>query len=224
MYLGSDFHRFWARCGRHELHPDDANYLAVGSSPFNHKLLPCPFDGPLDKAKVVICLANPSDGYVDDYEQVNKLVVEMRSGEEPLPSEFDRFYQPIFRPIGIPLAELRSKVAVFNVCPYSSKELNEASVRKSLGLPSVWQAQKFLREVLMPRAQTGNIHLILIRKLSLWGVTEGIGQVGAVHVIRGRAINGVMPEKLGQEIGRWLIRKRYITNLSGCDSSHHENF
>ncbi|MGV0959172.1 MAG: hypothetical protein ACOYB1_04980 [Limnohabitans sp.] len=112
MYLGSDFHRFWARCGRHELHPDDANYLAVGSSPFNHKLLPCPFDGPLDKAKVVICLANPSDGYVDDYEQVNKLVVEMRSGEEPLPSEFDRFYQPIFRPIGIPLAELRSKVAV----------------------------------------------------------------------------------------------------------------
>lgn len=218
MYLGSDFHRFWARCGQNKIHPDDAAYLAEGDSPFNHMLLPCPFDGPLDKAKVVICLSNPSDGYTSDVQLVNSKVMDMRSGEDPLPQPFDEFYGRIFGPIKISIDELRSKVAVFNVCPYSSKELNAAGVRKSLGLPSVWQAQQYLREVLIPRAQTGNIHLILIRKLSLWGVTEGLEQTGGLHVIRGRAIGGVMPSDLGQGIQDWLIRKGHITNPSRCES------
>lgn len=217
MYLGSDFHRFWARCGQNKIHPDDAAYLLEGSSPFNHRLLPCPFDGPLDKAKVVICLSNPSDGYTQEIEEVNRWVMEMRSGEESLPLIFDGFYKGICRPIRVPLEELRSKVAVFNVCPYSSKELNANAVRKSLGLPSVWQAQQYLREVLIPRAQTGNIYLILIRKLSLWGVTEGVEKAGGLHVIRGRAINGVMPENVGQEIRQWLMRKGHITNQNRCE-------
>ena len=218
MYLGSDFHRYWARCGRNAIHPDDAAYLVDGSSPFNHKLQPCPFDGPLENSKVVICLSNPSDGYTQEVEQVNRLVMEMRSGEESLPPIFDAFYRGIFGPIRVPLDELRSKAAVFNVCPYSSKELTAEGVRKSFGLPSIWKAQQYLREVLIPRAQTGNIHLILIRKLSLWGVTEGIERAGALHVIRGRAINGVMPEQVGREINRWLVKKGHITNLDRCDS------
>ena len=217
MYLGSDFHRFWARCGQNKIHPDDAAYLAEGDSPFNHMLLPCPFDGPLDKARVVICLSNPSDGYTQEVEEVNSVVLDMRSGEEPLPTIFDNFYRGISKPICKPLDELRSKVAVFNVCPYSSKELNAKAVRKSLGLPSVWQAQQYLREVLIPRAQTGNIYLILIRKLSLWGVTEGVEKAGGLHVIRGRAINGVMPENVGKEIGQWLMRKGHITNQNRCE-------
>ncbi len=210
MYLGSEFHRYWARCGSNGVHPDDAAYLEVNNSPFNHELLPCPFDGPLDQAKVVICLSNPSDGYTQDVGQVNTRVMEMRSGEEPLPQIFDDFYRGIFRPICAPLDELRSKVAVFNICPYSSKELNAAAVRKSLGLPSVWQAQKYLREVLIPRAQTGNIQLILIRKLSLWGVTEALEQANGLHVIRGRAINGVMPADVGRNIYCWLKKKGHL--------------
>lgn len=207
MYLGSDFHRYWAKCGRNEIHPEDAAYLAIGSSPFNHKLLPCPFDGPLDKAKVVICLANPSDGYTADTGRVNGLALEMRSGEEPLPSTFDRFYQPILRPIGIPLDKLRPITAVFNVCPYASANMNAAAEQKAAGLPSVWQARKYLREVLIPRAQTGNIHLILIRRIGFWGVTEELEQAGHLHIIRGRAIHGVMPQSLGNEIRDWLLKK-----------------
>lgn len=218
MYFGSDFHRYWARCGRNVIHPDDAAYLVDGSSPFNHKLQPCPFDGPLEKAKVVICLSNPSDGYAQEVEQVNEFALEMRSGEESLPPIFDTFYERIFGPIRVPLDELRTKVAVFNVCPYSSQELNAAGVRKAVGLPSVWKAQQYLREVLIPRAQTGNIHLILIRKLSLWGITEGTERAGALHVIRDHAIGGVMPKSVGQAIREWLIRKGHITNLSQCES------
>ena len=217
MYLGSDFHSYWARCGRNEIHPDDAAYLPKEDSPFNHNILPCPFDGPLEKAKLIICLSNPSDGYTKDAKKVNKLVMEMRSGEESLPQIFDNFYSGIFRPIGVPLDMLRSKVAVLNVCPYSSKELNAAATRKSIGLPSIWKAQQYLREVLIPRAQTGNIHLILIRKLSVWGVTEGKERTGNLHVINGRAINGVMPEQVGEEIKRWFYKKGYITNLNGCE-------
>lgn len=224
MYLGSDFHRYWARCGRKKIHPDDADYLVNGSSPFNHELLPCPFDGPLDKAKVVICLANPSDGYADDNEAINKLVMEMRSGEEPLPSIFDKFYQPIFRPIGIPLDEMRSMMAIFNVCPYTSSNMNATAERKAAGLPSVWQAQKYLREVLIPRAQTGNIHLILIRKLQLWGVTQGAEEQGGFRVVPDRAIGAVMSNRHGREIQGWLIKKGHITNLSRCEAKHHENF
>jgi hypothetical protein len=218
MYLGSDFHRYWARCGQNKIHPDDAAYLAVNDSPFNHKLLPCPFDGPLEKAKVVICLSNPSDGYASDVQQFNEKVMDMRSGEDPLPQLFDEFYGRIFCPIKISINELRSKAAVFNVCPYSSREMTAAAAKKSMGLPSVWQAQQYLREVLIPRAQTGNIHLILIRKLSLWGVTEGLDQTGGLHVIRGRAIGGVMSSDLGRGIQGWLIRKGHITNLSACQS------
>ena len=192
--------------------------MVVEDSPFDHELLPCPFDGPLDKAKVVICLANPSDGYTADTETVNGLAMEMRSGEEPLPSTFDRFYQPILRPIGIPLDELRSMVAVFNVCPYTSKDMSEAAERKAAGLPSVWQAQKFLREVLIPRAQTGNIHLVLIRRLQLWGITQGAEEHGGFRVVSGRARSAVMSYGHGREIQEWLIKKGHITNLSRCES------
>lgn len=99
MYFGADFHSYLARGGRNEIHPDDVAYLAKDDSPFKHKILPCPFDGPLDKAKLIICLSNPSDGYTKDVKQLNKLVMEMRSGEESLPHIFDNFYSGIFRQI-----------------------------------------------------------------------------------------------------------------------------
>lgn len=218
MYLGSDFHRYWARCGRRDIHPDDAAYLVKGSSPFNHELLPCPFDGPLDKAKVVICLANPSDGYAESKTEINELVIGMRSGEEPLPKVFDDFYKKLVRPIGGPPEELRSLVAVFNVCPYWSSEMPDPVMGMATGLPSVWQAQKYLREVLIPRAQTGNIFLILTRKLRLWGVTPGVEEEDGFRVFPDRAISGVMPNDLGREIQEWLVKKGHITNLSRCES------
>ena len=216
MYLGSDFHRYWARCGKKKIHPDDEDLLG-SNSPFNHELLPCPFDGALEKAKVILCLANPSDGYAESTTEINELVIGMRSGEEPLPKMFDAFYQRLMRPIGGPLEDMRSLVAVFNVCPYWSPEMPDRVMGMATGLPSVWQAQKYLREVLIPRAQTGNIYLILIRKLRLWGVTPGV-EADGIRVIPGRAISGVMSNDLGREIHAWLVKKGHITNLSQCES------
>lgn len=208
MYLGSDFHRFWARCGRHEQHPDDAAFLK--DSPFEKGFLPCPFDGPLENAKVVICLANPSYGDVGDQQKLNALLLSMRSGEEDLPEEFAVFYRRITGPLGLPIADLRKLVAVLNVCPYPSARMTDQMVRAVAGLPSVWQAQQYLRQVLIPRAQTGNIYLILIRKLQLWGVTQRGEMGGNLRVVAGRELNGVMPRPLGEEIRKWLVRKGHV--------------
>lgn len=216
MYLGSDFHRYWARCGRQDKHPDDAAYLQ--DSPFFHGVRPCPFDGPLDRAKVVICLANPSYGKVRDAEKLNQLVMSLRSGEEALPDEFDVFYRRITKSMGVSLGRLRHLVAILNVCPYASASMSDTAIRKAAGLPSVWQAQKFLREVLIPRAQTGNIYLILIRKLQLWGITQSLELDGNLRVVPDRAINGVMPVKLGTEIHEWLTKKGHLKE-SQTDSS-----
>ena len=222
MYLGSEFHRYWARCGLQDKHPDDVAYLH--DSPFVHDVRPCPFDGPLEKAKVVICLANPNYGEGRDVAKLNQLVMNLRSGEEGLPEEFDDYYGPrISRPMGIPLDLLRNQVAVLNVCPYASASMPDDAIKKAAGLPSVWQAQKFLREVLIPRAQTGNIYLLLIRKLQLWGITQSVGEDGNLRVIKNLAMSGVMPKVLGQEIRKWLIRKGHITNLNQCESEAREN-
>lgn len=208
MYLGSDLHRYWARCGDLLEHPDDVPYL--DRQHFLRKVRPCPFDGPLDQAKVVICLANPKYDEPIDIANLNELIFALRSGEEPLPNKFDEFYKRIFGPIDVPLEKLRSLTAVFNVCPYASVEMQAGAIRNASGLPSVWQAQKYLREVLIPRAQTGNIYLIFIRKLQLWGITKGIEEIGTLRVIPKRARNGVMTNELGSEIKVWLTKRKLI--------------
>lgn len=209
MYLGSDFHRFWARCGTHVQHPDDAEYLH--DSPFDNEVRPCPFDGPLERAKVVICLASPSYGAKHAPAALNQLVMSLRSGEEPLPEHFSAFYQPITRPIGIPLSVLREYVAVFNVCPYASELMYDHAMRLAAGLPSVWQAQKYLREVLILRAQTGKIYLILIRKLQLWGLTDRMKFIGNLRIVGGNARNGILPQDLGRDIAAWMLKKGVLS-------------
>ena len=83
-------------------------------------------------------------------------------------------------------------------------------VRLASGLPSLWQAQKYLREVLMPRALTGNIYLIMIRRHTLWGITSPEVAYGKLKVIKGHALSAVMGRELGQEIKQWLVSKEYV--------------
>ena len=210
MYLGTDFHRFWARCGNLEQHPDDVPFLK--NNPFIKGVLPCPFDGPLEKAKVVICLANPSYSKDIDKKSLNALLLSMRTGEESLPDLFANYYKRITGPIGEYSTQLQNLVAVFNVCPYASNTMENKEVRIAAGLPSVWQAQQYLRQTLIPRAQTGNIHLVLIRKLQLWGITEPENAIGNLQVVYGRERNGVMSRGLGEEIRKWLVRKGHLAS------------
>jgi len=142
------------------------------------------------------------------------MILRQRSGEEALPYDFDKniekFHKRIVRPIDLPLGAVSKRIAVLNPCPYSSPQMTAQQVRLAAGLPSVWQAQKYLRDVLMPRALTGNIYLIMIRRHSLWGITPPEDEYGKFKVIKGKAMDAVMGTELGAEIKSWLISKGYV--------------
>ncbi len=215
MYLGSEFHRFWARSGNLHIHPDDEQFLQNLELPrghykrpaefkFNH--LPCPFDGPLESARIVICLANPKyDGLGGEKDE---LIFSQRSGNEPLPKDWDEWYEPLIaKRLSMQMDDVRREVAVLNVCPYESSEMNGAEISLAAGLPSVWAAQKYLREVLIPKALTKKIHLLVLRKHLLWGITEG-WNCNHIHVERGHERDGGIPTNLKPLLKEWLTLQR----------------
>ena len=110
MYLGSEFHRYWSKCGHASVHPDDRAYLGEDVSTFELGISPWPFDGTLEQAKVVFCLANPSCGKVENKIKLNEMIEKQRSGEEALPYDFDvsfeEFYKRIVGPIDLPVEVL----------------------------------------------------------------------------------------------------------------------
>jgi hypothetical protein len=165
---------------------------------------PGPWDGPLKTAKVVICYANP--GYDPEDKSRRELISKQLSGKEELPDCWDDWYMPRIGTIGLPATTLRRVVSIFNICPYSSVEMNDREIRLASGLPSVWAAQKHLREALIPQAMAGQIFLVVARKHQLWGVVEG-NERETFRLIRNRAgyLAGV-----GPAIGNWLREKHGI--------------
>jgi len=108
--------------------------------------------------------------------------------------------------IGLPMEKARKVVAIFNVCPYWSEEMGDREVRLAAGLPSVWAAQKHLREVLIKQALDGEIFLVVARKHQLWGVVEGL-DCETLRLVRNRT--GSLAT-IGSEIGDWLSKKHGI--------------
>ena len=218
-YLGSAFHEFWERCGHAPVHPDDKALLSLEKARGRHKkpaafeleFRPCPFDGPLETARLVICLANPK--YTGLQGDINQLILAQREGTAPLPQEWDDWYAPrIAKRLKLSMNAVRHLVSVLNVCPYASPNMDGAETSHAAGLPSVWAAQKHVREVLIPRALQGEIHLVFLRKHELWGITEG-WESNHIHVVRGRELDGMIPDTLATELGRWLMRKGHIVEL-----------
>lgn len=212
MYRGSQFERFWAECRGTRIHPQDAPFFQASGQLATPNRLPArfetsqygpwPFDGPLDSARVIICLANARYSPADA--QHATLIEQQRTGREPLPWPWARFYeQNIARPIGLPLDELRTQVAVLNVCPYPSTWMEEPELRLAAGLPSVWQAQKYVREVLLPRAEAGRLFLVFRRKHRLWGVHEGFA-ARTISIVRQPTISARLPADIGARIREWL--------------------
>ena len=165
---------------------------------------PWPFDGPLETARIVVCYANPLYSIEDKKHQ--KLIVQQRSGLEPLPEPWHHYYRPrIAKPMGVKVEDIVNDVAVLNVCPYPSTTMPDRAVRFAAGLPSVWAAQKHLREVLIPKARAGKIFLVVARKHMLWGVNDGIAS-GNIACVRNRY--GSLEEDLGARIQKWLRSER----------------
>lgn len=212
MKAWSEFQSFWDQSKEHLEHPADSKFFKALKQPsesrvgkpanFNFRFPPCPFDGPLKNAKVVICLANPNYKGLGD--NCREIILRQRTGEEPLPREWDKWYAPrLTSKLNIEMDNIRNVVSVLNVCPYESAVMEGPEKKIAAGLPSTWAAQKFLREGLIPRALRGELHLIVLRKHELWGITEGF-ESECIHVERGHERSGVMSTELGKKIGEWL--------------------
>jgi hypothetical protein len=216
MFIGSAFQKYWSRCGDNRIHPDDQCFFKFDESLAAQRRLasvfktekygPWPFDGPIDNAKVVICYANPLYAEADaKYEQ---LIIKQRTGIEPLPEPWFPYYQPrIGVAVGVEISKLNKLVSVFNVCPYPSIYMPDRAIRFAAGLPSVWAAQKFLREELIPKARSDEIMLVIARKHQLWGVVDGFRDP---NISITRNIGGHLGPVLGGRIRRWLELKGHL--------------
>lgn len=209
-YLGSPFHKFWSRCDEQCIHPADQTFFAADEEKSAEKQLasnfktshrlPGPFDGPIHNARVIVCYANTAYDQKDG--DRHELFRRQMTGTASLPSEYFSWYGPrIGRSIGPNIEALQDVVSVFNICPYSSVEMNDKSVRFAAGLPSVWAAQKHLREVLIPKAQRKKIFLVIARKHQLWGVVDGFN---SPNIAISRNIGGHLGPSLGKTIREWL--------------------
>jgi hypothetical protein len=202
-----DLFDFWARLGpAAKIHPDDEPYFsgvaATGNRFQTASRPPAPWDGPLRSAKVVVCYANP--GYSAADNAPADCIRQQLSGRELLPDfgpEWDQWYRSRLASIGLPLEDLRPILSIFNLCPYWSSEMGAEEARLSAGLPSVWAAQKHLRETLIPAARRGELFLVVARAHAAWGVVEG-GRCATYRLVRNRA--GSIKE-IGPEIGAWLL-------------------
>ena len=140
---------------------------------FNGRI-PSPWDGNLEEAKIVICYANPASDENDGC--YKKEMKEQLFGNASLPTDipawnkwyikkkFDRLFDRLGE------FEGSNEISVFNLCPYASENMSDVNWRVASCLPSIWMAQKHLREVLIPKALNKQIFLVIARAHHRWGV------------------------------------------------------
>lgn len=171
---------------------------------------PTPWDGPLQKAKVVICYANPI--YDSNDLKYLEIIRKQLDGRQNLPvvepdliPHWRDWYKPRFRSIydtDDRLDKLKSDLAVFNICPYASDNMDEPNGRIAAGLPSAWMAQKHLREVLIPAAKARKIFLVIARAHTRWGVTAGFCNDATIRLESSRY--GRITDETGRAIEEFL--------------------
>jgi len=173
--------------------------------------IPSPWDGNLKKAKIVICYANPAS---DENDKDHKdIMLKQLSGNAPLPTEIDawkKWYEDKkFDRLGE--FEGSNEISVFNLCPYASENMSDVNWRVASGLPSVWMAQKHLREVLIPKALKGKIFLVIARAHRFWGVPyEGLNYLDEENPFKEKTNlwiqtnrSGIVSEEIAKAFKAW---------------------
>ena len=161
-----------------DVHKEDLSFLKPKMSEergaqlsFDFKgRIPSPWDGNLKSAKIVICYANPLSD-VDDATNKDKMLKQL-SGSAPLPTDIDSWNRWYENKMFGRLGEFKNSntISVFNLCPYASENMSDINWRTASCLPSVWWAQKHLREVLIPMALDKEIFLVIARAHKYWGI------------------------------------------------------
>jgi hypothetical protein len=205
---------FWSRLAEGAtVHPDDRAVLEGGPHGFHFDLPPTPVLGSLRTAPVVLCYGNSVHQELDAAEARNhshraRLAWQV-DGVDPYPTWMPSWSDLLAarcRQMALGLDELARAVAILNVVPYASERLgvNETAIARHLASSAV--ARRYLHEVLVPRARSEEIFLVVVRSHVLWGAV-GLEDSRTCRFSRHLAVEGKLGV-LGAEIRGWLDSRR----------------
>ncbi|CAG17999.1 hypothetical protein [Photobacterium profundum] len=173
------------KSGRY-IHHEDESVLSelshlVGDD-LDFSFPPGPIFGPLKTAKIVLCYANPG---IDDLSldtirrpEFQTELFDQLAGINNYPhhlSGWKEWFNQRANSLFDGDIELAGKhISVFNLIPYASVNMDKVE-KVANCLPSVWVAQNYLRSVLIPKAKSGDILLIMCRSGHLWGLKSAHG-------------------------------------------------
>jgi hypothetical protein len=166
---------------------------------FHASLLPSPFGGDLNRAKIFILMLNPGFAFADYHKDKLSQRWKKRTLHQKLSrAEFpftalnpELCYRPGFiwwekklrqvlkriakeRFNGSYFEAMRSlskNLAVIELVPYHSASFKGSKIIREL--PSVEVAKQFVHDVLLPHARRGKATVIVTRKAKEWGLKEG---------------------------------------------------
>ena len=176
----SDIFEFWQRYRPPQwFHPADEEVLRRVDNHFDKKSMPAPFSGPLKSAPVVLLYLAPglSKG---DHLAVRSVEGRRRKirrlfGTEPLSSQEEHceawnWWHRRTKVFG-PWEEIRSKIAIFEICPYHSKAFHDWAPLSAL--PSCRLSVEWAQDVLFTQAEKCRRIVICLRAHKHWGLTAG---------------------------------------------------
>lgn len=141
-------------------------------------------------AKIVLCYANPSrdsktSEVINSSDHLNQLF-EQLDGLQPYPHKipgWDSWFRPVANSLfdGDVIAA-SNNISVFNLVPYASTNMDRVQTFANC-LPSVWAAQDYLRNTLIPKALQGDILLVMCRSSQLWGLRTPFGSEKTLWLI-----------------------------------------
>jgi hypothetical protein len=209
----SNLTRLEESCFEQDVHKEDLPFLTAKMAEekgaklsFDFKgRIPSPWDGNLKSAKIVICYANPLSD-VDDVNNKAKMLKQL-SGSASLPTDIrawnDWYEEKKFGRLGA--FKNSNTISVFNVCPYASENMSDINWRVASCLPSVWWAQKHLREVLIPMALDKEIFLVIARAHKYWGISSwdniDLFKEGNIRIQTNRG--GFIKEDVARDFIKW---------------------
>jgi hypothetical protein len=200
---------YWRRLGAQCVHPEDRPFIA--SSDFETSLLPQPWVGPLLGADIFVLQLNPGlDGAETEFERAR---ADFRSALRAnlQGQSTNLFLDPRFRDhpgaawvrriLGAnATSSVASRICMVELVPYHSRS---GGVARAVAphLPSTAVMRDWVRGQLVPRAQRGEILLIVQRAARAWGLDTATPDKGIVVYSPGQARGGYLTPKTSGGLG-----------------------
>jgi hypothetical protein len=220
MASASDLIAYWSRLGDARVHPDDQAFI---KSEFATTLYPVPWAGPLESAQTYLLFLNPGLSPDDESYEANNaafrevLRTNILGGTGPYFYLLEKFathpgYSWARTTFGPDIREHETgSFCVVQLVPYHSKE-GYVARRVAPKLPSSNLAREFIRRSLIPRANAGEIGLIVARSAKLWEVDDAAENDNVVIYRRWECRRALQTS--GTRGGR-LLRKSRVSPSTG---------